>query len=212
MTARPPVSETIKKAMELGDISEAELARTTKLPQATINKILHRLTKDPRLSTIVVIAEALNVSITQLAGIDPLPRNAEERQRSQKNFIPVIEWTDALAYSSDVDYPCHFKKWLAVDTEQNENRYFALQTTSSMAPRFRENSLIIVEPTQFCRDDGRVAVVSFNNAEPTLRRVMKDGADLFFRKLHPEAGEKALKLGNADRILGVVVETRMPER
>src|SRR5438552_4066834 len=111
MTVRPPVSETIKKAMELARISEAELARMTKLPQATINKILHQLTKDPRLSTMVLIAEALNVSITQLAGIEPLPLNAEEGQKPQKNFIPVIEWNEVSAYLSDAAYPCCFKTW-----------------------------------------------------------------------------------------------------
>ena len=64
--------------MELARISEAELARMTKLPQATINKILHQLTKDPRLSTMVLIAEALNVSITQLAGMSPGIRKSED--------------------------------------------------------------------------------------------------------------------------------------
>jgi SOS-response transcriptional repressor LexA len=197
--------------MKLAGISEAELARTTNLPQATINKILHKLTKDPRLSTIVVIADALNVTIAQLAGLEPLSGNDQAPQISPKNFIPVVEWSEVLSYVSDADYSCEFKKWLAVDAEQNMKKYFALKTTPSMAPRFRENSLIIVAPAQSCEEDGRIVLISFNNNEPTLRRVMKDGADLLFRKLHPEAGDKASKLKNADRILGVVVETRMPE-
>lgn len=197
--------------MKLAGVSEAELARTTNLPQATINKILHKQTKDPRLSTIIVIADALNVTIAQLAGIEPISDDGKSPQLSQRNFIPVVEWNEVLSYLGDTAYSCEFKKWLAVDPEQNKNRYFALKTMPSMAPRFRENSLIVVAPIDLCEEDGRIVLISFNGNEPTLRRVVKDGANLLFRKLHPEIGDKALKLKNADRILGIVIETRMPE-
>ena len=197
--------------MAFADVSQAELARLTALPHPTINKIVHGQTKDPRLSTILVIANALKVSLNQLAGIDPLPSATEDFQKSQRHFIPVIEWHEILDYINDTDYPCQFKKWLAVDTEQNKNRYFALKTTPSMAPRFKAQSLIIVEPTELPQIDGRIVLISFNNGEPTLRRVMKDGENRRYRKLHPEVGEKTLTLEAADRILGVIVETRMPE-
>ncbi|PUA18035.1 helix-turn-helix domain-containing protein [Glaciimonas sp. PCH181] len=78
MTARPTVSKNIQKTMELAGISQAELARLTTLPHPTINKILHGLTKDPRLSTVLLIAEALKVRLNQLAGVDPLPSATED--------------------------------------------------------------------------------------------------------------------------------------
>jgi len=159
------------------------------------------------------IAEVLNVSVMQLIGLEPFPNDGGASYPPNKSFIPVLKWGEALAYLNDANHPCDANKWLAVEPKQSAARYFALPTLPSHAPRFRENSLIIVNPTQICDQDGMVALVSFNGKEPTLRRVIKDGGDLFFRKLHPESKEeKADILGASDKALGVVVETRFQER
>jgi len=185
-------------------ISEAELARNIKLPQTTINQILRGQTKDPRMSTLILISQALEVSIDQLVGTQL------DSGELQGKFVPVIDWEEVLDYLSDSNYPCSHKKWLAV-MDKNKERYFALKTTVSMEPRFRRDSLIIIKPTNVIRD-GATVIVSFNDTEPTIRFVIKDGADLSLKKLQAEPGEKPVKVGDLDKILGVVIETRFEIR
>ncbi|MGS0741113.1 S24 family peptidase [Glaciimonas sp. GG7] len=205
MTVLPEVSKNIKLAMERAGLSEIGLVRATKLPQTTVNQILRGLTKDPRMSTLMLIAETLDITVDQLIGLTPL-------SKAKQQFAPVLEWNEVLNYLMDEKYPCAYKKWLAIDSDsaQSDMRYFALQTTPSMEPRFRRGSLIIIESTATFRDY-QIALVSLNNNEPVLRRIIKDGADFFLKKIHQEYGEQFMKMESSDKILGFVIETRIEE-
>lgn len=205
MTTLSDVTQNIKLAMKRAGLSEIDLVRASSVSQTTINQILRGLTKDPRISTLMIIADKLNVTVDQLIGLAPLAK-------AKQQFAPVLEWHEIRNYLADEDYPCSYKKWLAIDTgsEKPHVRYFALQTTQSMEPRFRSGSLIIIEPTAIFRDY-QIAVVSLNHSEPTLRRIIKDGADYFLKKIHPEAGDMSEKMTSADTVLGFVIETRIVE-
>lgn len=205
MSALSEVTKNIKLAMKRAELSEIGLVRATKLPQTTINQILRGLTKDPRMSTLMLIAEKLDVTVDQLIGLTPL-------LKAKQQFAPVLEWNEVLNYLMDENYPCVHKKWLAIDTDSAKSnmRYIALQTTPSMEPRFRRGSHIIIEPTATFRDY-QVALVSLNNNEPVLRRIIKDGTDLFLKKIHQEQGELSIKMDGSDKILGFVIETRIEE-
>lgn len=205
MTELSEVSKNIKLAMKRAGLTEIGLVRATKLPQTTINQILRGLTKDPRMSTLMLIAETLDVTVDQLIGLRPL-------LTVKQQFAPVLEWSEVLNYLIDQDYPCAHKKWLSIDEDsvKSNMRYFALKTTPSMEPRFRRGAYIIVEPTATFRDY-QIALVSLNNNEPVLRRLIKDGVDFFLKKINQEYGEQSIKIENYDKILGFVIETRIEE-
>lgn len=56
-----------KKMDELG-MTQADLARKTGLTTANVAYIVNGKTKDPRLSSVVVIAKALDMSLDELVG------------------------------------------------------------------------------------------------------------------------------------------------
>lgn len=64
------LSDRIQQAMEKRSITQADLARMTGMTTSNIAYIVNGKTKDPRFQSVLLIAEALGVSLNYLAGID----------------------------------------------------------------------------------------------------------------------------------------------
>ena len=64
------LAERIQYAMESQDITQADLARMTGMTTSNIAYIVNGKTKDPRLSSLLLISKALGVSLNYLAGIE----------------------------------------------------------------------------------------------------------------------------------------------
>lgn len=62
------LSERIQYAMDQRGMSQADLARVTGMTTSNIAYIVNGRTKDPRLSSVVSIAQALDVPLAYLAG------------------------------------------------------------------------------------------------------------------------------------------------
>jgi len=64
------LSERIQYAMDKRGITQADLARMTGMTTSNIAYIVNGKTKDPRFQSVLLIADALGVSLNYLAGID----------------------------------------------------------------------------------------------------------------------------------------------
>lgn len=62
------LAERIQKVMDVRGITQADLARMTGITTSNIAYIVNGKTKDPRLQSVLAIAEALDVSLDYLAG------------------------------------------------------------------------------------------------------------------------------------------------
>ncbi|MFZ2314884.1 MAG: helix-turn-helix domain-containing protein [Gammaproteobacteria bacterium] len=209
------VNVIIKQLMNECGIIEAELARQTGLPQTTINRLLLGETLDPRANTLIPIAKFLGITIGQLVGQEPLNPNRISGTYSATNktawaIIPIIEWSDAPAWlfqKSSVT-PAAYTKWITTERDISADS-FALKALDFMEPRFRKGSIIIVDP-HFDYKDGNSVVISLNSSEPTVRRILKDGADIYLKKLY--GSEEPVKKLSTDTIIGTIVETRINEK
>lgn len=207
-------SAIIKNLMRECGIREAELARQTGLPQTTINRLLLGETHDPRANTLIPIATFFGVTVGQLLGQEPL--NSERiagtfnpTNRNAWTSIPVIEWNEAIGwlFKKNKYTPNSHKSWITTEKEVGPNS-FALRTLSFMEPRFRKNSIVIVDPDS-TYSDGLFVIVSINNTEPTIRRIVKDGDEIYLKKLYGK--EEPIKKHNRDTIIGTIIETRINE-
>lgn len=63
------ISDNIQKALDAKGMTQADLARKTGLSTAVVSQIVSGKTKDPRLSNVITIANALGVSLDYLAGL-----------------------------------------------------------------------------------------------------------------------------------------------
>lgn len=209
------VNTIIKQLMKECGIIEAELARQTGLPQTTINRLLLGDTLDPRANTLIPIAKFFGITIGQLVGQEPLNPNRINgtyypTNKSAWVVLPIIEWADAAAwlFQKNNATPVTYQRWITTERDISADS-FALKTLDFMEPRFRKGSVIIVDP-YFESKDGNFVVISLNHSEPTVRRILKDGADIYLKKLY--GSEEPVKKLPSDTIIGTIVETRINEK
>ena len=62
------LAERIQRAMDKRGVTQADLARMTGITTSNIAYIVNGKTKDPRFQSVMLIAEALDVSLDYLAG------------------------------------------------------------------------------------------------------------------------------------------------
>lgn len=192
------MGQRIKKLMREQNLTEAALAREIGTPQATVSRILSGATQDPRISTLAAIARVLGSSVGYLT------------ESLLFHHIPVLEWAEILPFTKgNFDEDSH-RAWLVTGSPPVSGT-FAVRTTPSMEPRYRSGSVLIVEPTEVYRDF-QVAIVSFDYCEPTVRRLTRDGALIYLKKLDASSDPPVLLSEQPARIIGVVVESRMTEQ
>ena len=125
-------------------------------------------------------------------------------------IVPVIEWSDVSAwiFKKNNTTPAGYARWIVSEKDISVDS-FALKTLDFMEPRFRKGSTIIVDPN-FNYKDGNFVVISLNSSEPTVRRILKDGTDVYLKKLY--GSEEPVKKLLNDTIIGTIVETRINEK
>ena len=205
-----PISLTVNLLMEANKLTEAELARRSKIPQTSINRLLLGLTENPRVQTLIPLAKFFNVSYGQLIGFEPL--NAEpsvevERHGSHAKLVPLIPWESIRLFRKE-KYVALEKLapevWLPVSKDCSDETY-ALKSKPFLTPQFHEQSILIIDPIRTPRD-GNWVIISFKETAATIRQLMIDGATTY---LKPVGLEQSIAVMTSEsQLLGVVVESR----
>lgn len=211
------VSTIIRQLMKEAHVNEAELARQLDMPQSTINRLLLGHSADPRANTLKPIAEYFCVTIGQLLGIEPLLEKritgtTRSVNRTAWTSLPIIEWEDVLPFKFNKNKytPSNYAKWLISERDLSSES-FALKALSFMEPRFKRNSIIIVDPKSVI-NDGNFVVVSENNRIPTVKRYVRESDYVLLLPLKVEYGEAPSKLDNKlISFIAPIIETRTNE-
>ena len=198
--------------LEMG-IKEAELARQTGLPQTTINRLLIGATSDPRANTLKPIANFFGVTVGQLIGEEPVNKTRvtgtfSPNNRDAWSNVPVISWEEAISwvFRKDTYNIFSHKKWIATERPIS-NTSFAIISKQFMEPRFRKNSILIVDPKNEYLD-GKFVVVSLDNNTATVRQLVFDNSEFYLKNF--DATIPTIKLDTKKHtILGVIVEARI---
>jgi len=205
------VCAIITLLMTEAGIREAELARRTGLPQTTINRLLLGVTGDPRANTLKPIADFFGVTIGQLCGFEPLSQiritGNTQTPKAAWQFIPIIEWAEinGWIFRQSQITPINHKHWIGTERRVSE-KTFALNSLSSMEPRFRKGSVLIIDPEVDFKD-GHFIVIALDGLTPTVRKVIIDGSQTL---LQPFAGTTNSSVrSEGHRFYGTIVESRL---
>lgn len=208
----PSISDILRALLKKKDITEADLARLTKLPQATINRILLGGTSDPRVSTLKALSQCFGLTLDQLVGIEPLDVRASEPSTDKEPesvgmTIPIIRWDQIMLWVLNKGLPGSDTSESWINTERKiSSTSYALHSLPFMGPRFKTNSIIIVDP-ELRFYDGHFVIVAFDGINPTVRRIMFDGARVLLKPI--EKSLSIVELQPHHRIFGTIVETRL---
>lgn len=207
-----PVSRILRQLMQETDIKEAELARQVCLPQTTINRLLLGGTSDPRANTLKPIADFFGVTIGQLCGFEPLPihripGSVNLTSQTAWRFIPIIDWEQVKSwvFTKKNITPLQHKHWIGTERSLSSNS-FALHSLAFMEPRFRKDSILIID-SEAEYQDGHFIIVALDGINPTVRKILKDGSDILLQSF--DQTQTPIKLNKKHTIYGTIVESRM---
>lgn len=211
--AEGEIAQILRLLLNESGIKEAELARQVNLPQTTINRLLLGGTSDPRTYTLKPIADFFGLTIGQLCGFEPLPAlrikgSFNLTQKTPWQFIPLIEWQQikSWVFERQKINPLIHKKWIGTERSISENS-FALQSLVSLEPRFRRDSILIVDPGADYKD-GHFIIIGLDGISPTVRRVIVDGGLILLKSM--EQTSKVIQLDKKRHtIFGTIVESRV---
>ena len=187
--------ERIRALMRQQGMNDADLARKTGVSAGTLSRVLSMETEDPRISTVLAIADALGSTVGYLL------------QSERAYPIPILGWDEIVEFARGHRDVARKTQWLTVDTPRRPGT-FAVRTISSMAPRFREGSIVVVEPCVTLRD-AQVAAAVVDGSGPALHRVVKDGDVAWLKSLNGTRAEAINAFASGVIVLGVVTESRL---
>lgn len=212
LTDKSKLPQVLRTLMSEVSITEAELARKTGIPQPTLHRILSGATRSPRGSSLSPMAKFFSVSISQLIGDEPLPK-----ERLPGTHNPHARgWTTLPILSGDlaIQWPKNktdmkkqpWAEWTTTDHDVSANAFALRVTGDSMAPRFEDGTILIVEPSKEPRNRDFVIVHIKNQEQITFKQYLNDGSDKYLKPLNPEF--KTLPFDKDHRIIGVVIQSR----
>jgi SOS-response transcriptional repressor LexA len=203
------LAHILKQLMDEQDISTSELARRTDIGQPVIHRIISGETGDPKVGTMSAIANYFAVSISQLIGDEPLPKNRLKGTHNKPKFgwskAPLISWEDVI------DWPSNKEKfqeleYLLTDADVSSNVYALKVKDTTMRPLFPEDTILIIDP-ELEPEDRDYAIAHIDQQKQAIfRQILFDGQQIYLKPLNSEF--KITQLENSYKFLGVVVQSR----
>lgn len=193
------------KLMAAQGINATELARRINLPQPTVHRLIVGKTEDPKLSTLLSIADYFSITLDQLLGNVSVMNTENEGMRTMS--IPVISWQEALRPREAVKdlTSANWQEWFMLDMKASPFT-FGLKSKPSMEPRFSIGSILAVDPKE-APQDGNIVIVHYPETnEATIREIILDGPKKLLKSVMDDSEVDNLESGIM--VIGTVIQTR----
>ena len=179
-----PIGKIVRQLMVHAKMSEADLSRGVNLPQTTINRLLTGQTTDPRVSTLVVIAQFFEISLEQILGRELLVLNSNCRH-GKNSTLPVVPWEYLGEFlGGGLNNEDALTTWLKTEKLLNPGS-FALKTPVACFPTFGEGSTLVLNrltPNDKILD-GQICLVELAPGQFCLRKILCEANNYFLKRL-----------------------------
>jgi len=228
-------AEFLKALMERAGDNPNSLATRSKAVQSTIFRILEGTSLEPRsatreklgrafgvapeafLSEKVRMAEATRLGLLSKEDGAPLgaiePTANTEPGPEMRPAVPLISWVQAGKWCAMTD-PLPLREaedWLPVPRKHGP-RTFALRVRGiSMEPKYRDGSIIFVDPDRAADHGCNVVVRLDNEKEATFKQLIIEGDRRFLKPLNPNWPEQLIPINGNATICGVVIGQFIPD-
>ena len=211
MVALKTLSENLKELLSEVHLSEAELARKTGIGQPVINRLVKGTTKNPNIDTLKPIANFFCVTIGQLIGGEPLPKNriggTHKAPKTTRITVPLLTWEEACNWQKlRSSYKATSFSFAEVAVSEAA---FALQVRdSSLEPKFSSGTIFIVDPKLTPRNRSFVIISFPKQPIASFKQYLIDGGNIYLKSVNPDFD--LIKVGNSSiKVIGIVVEARV---
>lgn len=201
------IRKILSELMEKNSITEAELARRTQVPPATVNRLMAGATPDPRLTTVRPLARYFNVSIDQLIGDEPL---TSLRLNEKFNFVPIIPWEkvpNSSEFIKDLNFDS-WPEWEPISIKVSKQAFALTVSQRTLGTPFIYKALLIIDPDKEPQDGDYVIVHHLQNDSIILKQLVIDGKDKWLNA--PSENIQSILMNDDYKICGVIVRVCLP--
>lgn len=198
------LSDILKTLLKHRKLTVSELSRHTGIVQPVIYRMTTGETDNPKLSSLLPIANYFNVSISQLIGEEPLDTTSQAAPQ-KITTLPLLPWVDAYDYKNAT-----LKVQKNITASGLSNDAFALiMPDTSMEPMFQRGSLLIFDPVIEPQDRSFVLVQLKEAQAPVFRQLIIDVNQRYLKPLNPDLKLFKMRLLNEkDNIIAILIESR----
>lgn len=196
-TIMEKLSGILRQLIAEKQITISQLARSTGILQPVLHRMTTGNTNNPRIDTLLPLANYFNIRVEQLIGDIPL---------SQKNvfrYFPLRKWDKLTQTIKRADDSATY---FLTEKDVSDNAFFLLVKDSTMIPLFNEDSLILIDPSLKPKNKDYVIVNVENHREPMLRQLLLNGSEFYLKPLNPLFKTIFLNQKTRHRFLGVVID------
>lgn len=194
----------------IGEMTETAFADKVNVPKATINRLLSGRTPDPRVSTLIPIANYFGITINQLLGLEPLPTHSPIQCAPENGSIlkiPYIELDKLTGWITQTFQPNQFYSIIASnDGMIDQHAYLTKVDSDGMSPKFNKDTFLIVNK-KVAPQPGDYGVFYIEEENQVcFRKLITEGPQHYLYALHP--GYEILGPFKKVDHLGTVIEGR----
>jgi len=193
------LSSTLKALMAQQNITTAKLARATKILQPVLHRLVNNQTDNPRIDTLLPIADYFGISINQLIGEAPLIQQPQQQ-------IPLLDdWQNINDYLHG-KMPQH--TLMMVDANLGDHLFALTVKNATMAPQFNIGSIIIIDPNLTADNSDFVLALTDPDDLPTFRQLLFDDNNIVLKPLNNDFKTIFIEAAGNYKCLGVIVASQ----
>jgi SOS-response transcriptional repressor LexA len=223
-SAQLSIAAVLKHLIEERGLNVSKLARKTGVLQPVLHRIVAGTALYPKIDTLVPLAKYFDVTLDELVGLAPLPEHEPSTQilkkKRAKNIstyyeVPLFTWEEMpglidkeYAIAQFVTRRKSDKDTVMTEYPISDKTFAVTLPNHSMAPRFNEGDILIVDQL-LQREEGDFVLVNLDKNDPSIfKQFFIDGADRYLKSLNPDVKPLCIHKNDPCEWIGVVVESK----
>lgn len=201
----------LKKLLVKSNLSENELSRRTGIPQQIINRILLGQNKNPKIATLIPLANYFMISISQLIGDEPISKEDINLNVHHAGWseIPIIECNliKPLLLNELIS---RTTSKILVDIPTNSHCFALKLQDHSMEPKFPRNALLTFEYTKKIINASFGLLYIHLEEKIVFRQIFIKQEHIYTKCLNPKLQCYKLKqIHPKDEYLGLLIQAKI---
>lgn len=199
----------LRQLLDYKSLTANGLAKILDFPTPTIYRLTTGEVQDPRISTLISVADYFDITIEQLLGRENLDERFLPENANQSNkplfSIPLLTMQEASQFKQSIKKTTQWFCWQSNSDADSQKCFSIVIKNNLYDPIFTSGAVIVVNPA-IAPENGDYVVVSFEgDAIPVVKRFMSEGKNKFLSSI---ANEKNFVKYNAKEssIVGVIIE------
>ena len=199
------IGNALTRLMKEKKLTSSELARLTGVAQPVIYRIASGESDNPKIDTLLPLANYFDISIDALIGrgADVQNTGIEIGQRREIG-VPLIDWD--LLTSDNIINEIENTRYIQTKAKHHSEN-FALEVKDDIyCPKFPKGTFLIFNQEITVKNEDYVLVVMKENTSATLKQILIDGEDRYLKS--PNQEFRTIFISNEEKItiIGILIE------